>query len=441
MPAVIGSPIAASNLGHFDGLDDFSLMSIFDLLDASELVKLAQFSPRFHKIILDHYIIGKYRLQERNILITVTDTVTIKYKTDYKWIPLIKENYDISLVVLQLFGEAFTNLNIQINYQIGYTIVEGVQAAVNKHCTNAFQKVEVLHYYCHNDSQKVNVSFPNATDIVVSARVYVLRSPFNLDLAFPKMQKLKIDCSSDQHAHYPHLTELIFGLDYQHPKQYESYVSQLVQMNPQLRRIKTPGFNFPTYFEHLSELPNLEILTVGLLSRYYYDSEFTTARFRKVKEFSLDVDEFRNGTPYLGFPEALLDSIQFDLLESFSLTMYDTDNEQKTNFLIGMIVRNAELQKVTINSNLHLDYALKLVEKLSHLRELNIVWHKHSSGLALNRFLSHIVEKNHTLERFNVRFPVRAEVLIEGLLEFIPQGWRYIEAGVSSKWLQLERSA
>lgn len=417
-------------------------MNIFDMLDASDLMKFASFSPRFQRIIVDHYIIGKYRLHETTISLIVADSVSIEYKSDDEWIPLITDNFDDSLTALQLFGKVFKHLNIQITYTSGYKIVERVQAAVNKYCTNAIQKVEVIDYNCHDESKKVNVSFPNAADVAVRTWAFEPRYPFSLNSAFPKMKKLDLDCRADELAHYPYLEEMSIGVAFGYPRLFASDISDLVQLNPQVRRMKTAGFNIPTYFEELSKLPNLEYLTVGLLSKTDYDDVFTTARFRKVKEFALDVDEYKTEIAYFSVPEALLDSIEFVQLESFSFTIIDFYSERKMIFLIGMVLKNVGLQKVMVNTQCIFDYADKLIAGLPHLRELNIIWHRDSRGVRLKQFLERVVTEDRTLERFTVRFQRDAEVMIKSLLPFIPQGWRYVEMEVSSspKLLQLHRS-
>lgn len=338
--AANGGSVAASTASHLANLDDFSLMGVFDWLHVSDLVKLAASNARFQQLIEDHYITAKYRLENREILIILAKTVTIKYKNEKNfWSPIVHKHDEVQLL-LQNYGHICSHLRVEIQ-SAGYKYVEEIQFLVNRHCSKAFQEIMLRRDDC-SAAENVNISFLNAVDV------------FLLHTEFEPVDPIRdIDLTN----HYPHLTEIVFPAKYGYSDGID--LSGFMRLNPQLQRIESPIFDDVAYLKSLSELlSNLESLSLGVLTSRYTISSFPLARFENVKKLSLN--------PYLQGDlrfwsdkfQQLLESLQFDHLESFSVVF---DESGPLDFLIEMIVQNAQLQHLLIHSELTFEQFSRLI--------------------------------------------------------------------------------
>lgn len=348
------------------------------------------------------------------------ETVSMVYNRPNQWTPRIADGYDEALAALQTFGHIFNFVHIKI-FSSGYEFVERIQAAVNEYCSNAYQTLTLSSEYGFDDFwlSEVNISFPIASNIIS----YLPSDPIRLDIAFPQMQKLEIGYVTDLHYHYPQLTEVIICISNDFPNYFNgSELLEFFRLNPQLRRIESPVYNIFSYLPSLSELPNLESLTLWLFPLTDYTIPYPSlARFRNVKVFSLDGDA--HGAPTSeGLPEELLESIQFDRVESFSV---QTWNPNKLEFLTDMIAKNIGLRTVTIDCTFTFEQLSKLIRLLPQLKELTIIWHDESSGSALHRLLERVIASDHRLEKLNVDLSKHVQITYMDLLEFVPGGWTY----------------
>lgn len=432
MSAAIGIPIKNNTLNHLDGLDDFSLMDIFDMLEMADLAKVAPLSPRFHKIIMDHYIIPIYRLHEREISLIQYESREFRmFYNNQNSYSLITKKYDEMLVVLQTFGHIFRYLDIRTS-----SYDAGIQSYVNTHCTNAVQKITLKAYSAVNLG---NIFFPNATTVVTDESVYLPNDPFQLNTAFPQMQKLVVKGLINLQHHYPKLTEVSFDLGPMGQHFTSSELSLFFRLNPQLRHVKTPAFNSATYLISLSELPNLENLFLELVQSTVYTVHAPPiVRFRYVKSFSLDVDAYM-ASSLDGPAGELLASAQFDQLESLSAYTRKFSNR---DFLIDFMSRNTALQNVTMYSIFNEVQMAKLIDALPQLREVNLIWQPESLQSTLDEFLRHVDTSNHSLQILNVHFSSFLDITYEQLLESVPPGWnvKYAAYMRNSQILRLERS-
>lgn len=423
-----------------ENLDNFSLMEIFDKLDLRDLVKLSILSPRFHQLIVDHYMIAKYRLHEQNLYIKVGYTVsTYFYPNDDNSYSLYTEKNDEVLAILQYFGNMFNSTKIEI-YAHGYKYVEEIQSAVNKNCFNTFQEITLHRRHPRVDDINVNLIFLHATDVILEHFLFESIEPMRLDISFPRMRKLIIDRETDLIDHYPHLTEIVFPSFFFSVAMPGFY--DFIRFNPQLRSIEMPILNNVTFLTSLSELlPNLETLSLGLFSAndYTIDS-FPTARFKHVKKYTLNVDLYIR--PFNSWTDSLhqiIDSIEFDCLDSFSVLSL---NPESFDLMIELIAKNTELRNVTINSELSFEQLCRLIAPLSKLMALTIASYEPSLRGIWNRFLEHIITNNYSLENINVQLFNYGEITHEDLLEIVPIGWSVsgIDTTQHPQLLHLERS-
>lgn len=410
------------------------------MLEFVDLVKAANVSPRFYQLIVDHYMTSQFRLHESNITLYVQKTVSLTYSRPNEWVRMIGDGYDEVLAAFETFGAIFNFVHIEIASS-GCEYIDRIQSAVNKYCSNAFQTITLHSELDDFDDfwlEEVNITFPNASSIILYGNDYLLSGPIRLDIAFPQMQKLEIGCVIDLHYHYPQLSDVIISIPNGFPHYFNgSELSEFFRLNPQLRRIESPVYNTSSYLSSLSELPNLESLTLWLFPRMEYTfSVPPVVRFRNVKEFSLDGDA--HGAPLSEeLPEELLDSIEFDRVKSFSV---QTMNADKLEFLFDMIVKNRGLRNVSIDCMFSFEHLSKLIRMLPQLNELTIIWQDESSGIALKQLLEGGILNKHRLEIVNVHVSKNGELTYMDLLEFIPRGWTYRKAAYQDReMLQLTR--
>lgn len=410
-----------------ENLDDFSLLEIFDKLDFFDLVKLSTLGPRFHQIIVDHYIIAEYRLHEKKLYIKIGYTVSTHVYPNDDSNSLYTEKEEEVLAVLQYFGNVFNSIKLEI-FALGYKYVEEIQYALNKYCFKTTQEITLHRRLPRVDDLNVNFSFLHAADVNIEHFPFEPIEPMRLDISFPRMRKLIIDREVDLIHHYPHLTEFIssiFGWSLNLPGFYD-----FMRLNPQIRSIDITIYNDAMFLTSLSELlPNLETLSLGLLSANDYNFDFSSiARFKHVKKFNLNVDLHMR--PYNSWTDRLhqiIDSIEFDSLHSFSVQSL---NPESFDYLIGLIARNSELKNVSINSELSFEQLCRLITPHSKIIELTIDSQETSLRGIWNRFLEHLTI-SHSLEKLTVQFFKYGEISYEDLVEIVPFGWSI--SGIEAK--------
>lgn len=175
-------------MNQFDQLDDFNLFSIFDALSLDELASMAELSPRYKELILEHYIIGKYQLHQNEIKIVFE-------KTDYLTVTGFAQNQSRIFPIIQMFGNTFTQLKIEIHSN-GISRAENLSKYINQYCSNADQEIN-LYLDFNNDW---TFKFNNAKKVGVYASI--ARSDIILENYFPQMEVLKTIYSIDRRVGY-----------------------------------------------------------------------------------------------------------------------------------------------------------------------------------------------------------------------------------------------
>lgn len=416
-----------------ESLDDFSLMGILDMLYLDDLVRLAALNPRFRQLVADHYIILKFRLHEKEVLLSVAGTFSMKYKlADGSYLP-ITDNYDEILLVLRHFGHLFNYLDIVI-FSTGHAYFEKVQFLVNEHCSDALQN---LQYIIGRNGEyvpikPVNISFPYAAEVNLEFGQRFKNIQIRLDVSFPQMKKLTANRIVGLNYTYPHLTEATLHIN----DKYEDllYLGDFMKMNSQLRSVDLPVFDDESYLTTISKcLPHLESLTLRMHTLPQYSSvSFTLARFPNVKHFILDT--FIPGSNWNNQFRWLYPSLEFDQLESLSVFSFRYFSQ-----LFGMLELNASLKNLTLEVDLSFHRFALLIALLQELKEINIIWREHSSRDEWVRCLEHVIRGNHTLEKFNVHFSEKAILGYSDLLEVAPAGWNEATTNRNPALLRLQR--
>lgn len=409
-------------------------MGILDKLHLSDLLKVASLSPRLQQLIMDHYITISYRLQHSQITVYVDDTVQLQYVNDKNATGVMAEKHADVLFVLQHFCHMFNELEVEIHPH-GYQYIEEIQSFVNEYCSHAAQEVTLIRGLNDIYSDELNVSFVNASSVILEHYLFDPNDAIRLDVAFPLMQKLTVNQETILTHHYPYLTDITLQLFCTKP--IDNYLSNFMRLNSQLRRIESTVFDDSTFLLSISELlPHLESLSLRLLASHYYTFDsWPKSQFRCVKDFNLTLDFYGPWTDKL---QELLASIEFEQLETFSLY---SENVEPLDFVIGMIVENTGVTNIAIDAQVSFEQLTRLIEPLPKLKELTLSWSEHTSRDLVGRFLEHTIITNHTLDKFTVRLFANDQVTYEDISEFIPFCWNYNEASIiqNARLLQFHR--
>lgn len=415
-----GNSIGATNTTALEQLDDYSLLAVFDQLELIELIKLASLSPRFNQLILNHYLYPVYKINEREITLELREDVTIvspNNNVSDKYIRL-DGGYDESMLTLQEFCNTFGHLKIMA-YDDGVKHFEGVSRYVNTYCANVQQSFTI---FTPMQLNMLDLSLVNVTDVTILDQHYLTDVDFtNLNLAFPRVQKLAITLPMNVNYHLPHLTE------FRYCSTVYTDLIDFLRLNPQLRKIDIPFSGNSTHLATVNNLlPNLESLT--LTSRFVHTGPIEMTRFKNVRAFNLD------------FHIYALHAVQFDRLDSFAVYTRDPDS---IDSLIEWIVGNTELTKVSLErEELSFEQLSALIAPLTKLRVLEITWQHGSTLSALGRALAGDVVKNSSVERINLHLSGSYTIPRQNVTDILPRDWHIVERrdGRSPDSVHLQRS-
>lgn len=367
-----------------DRLDDSTLINLLDQSSLVKLVGAAKYNQRLHDLIVEHFALAKYRLNESRIDIDLTRRVpNILHGTEY-----IGYGMDQTLAALEFFGSTFTRLEIIIDLPgCDSEIVQKIATHVAKYCSKATQKVILTRRYKHFNA---HFTFPDATSIELIHQYESKRDVDTIELnnVFPRMQNLKVYVADklklDQH--FPNLIH--FELD--KPIR-ENRFEAFLELNPQLQSVTTTMISQLRRVNEL--LPNLQSI------RFAYRKEEDTSangaiHFKNAKKFSLDlmkIDE--DDTTNI---EKSLSLINFDHLQAFKLVAATRSmSEEFKNYLIALTAQyslstHLEFERFDLTS----DELVRLVKPLHHLDSLKLSCTRSETAGEIQKFL---------LENLNVK--------------------------------------
>lgn len=389
---------------YLEQLDDFSLMSVFDLLSLNDLLLLAQMSPRFYDIITKHYLIGKFRLHEQRIVMRVDGRFSSVF---YPSEVMARDDSDRMFWVVEQYGHVFGHIYIDI-YKFGDADSRKFIEHVNHYCKNAKKEIDI-HKLIEGTLIEQPFSFDNNTYRVR------MSSYGNEDIAwndlFPALEHLTLGSIEKSIAqHHPHLKTIILGkndADYTDPN-----VLELIRSNPQLRHFHSKTFDNVTYVQYINEmLPNLEWLSLEM--KIVYENDSTVVDFKNVRKFSFNVFSSFGVPAFWSF----IGNIRFDQLEEMELDIIW--KVPLTEQLIRMIAVNRGLK--TFKTSIPMSHVtfVQLVEALPELRVLTFDWYE-----GIHETLSAIFSGRYGLENVTIRYWDRGTA--NDYKDIIPANWQTI---------------
>lgn len=158
---------------------------------------MAELSPRYKEIILEHYIIGKYQLHRKEIKIMLE-------QHNYLTVEGFANNNNQSRIfpIIQMFGNTFTRLTIDI-YSNGILKAEILSQYINQFCSNADQTINLYLDFDNDWTFKFN----NVKKVGVYGTV-AARTDNVLKQYFPQMEVLQIIHRIDPRVGYTYFPYL-----------------------------------------------------------------------------------------------------------------------------------------------------------------------------------------------------------------------------------------
>lgn len=355
---------------NFDQLDTYSVLTICDWLEVSDLASFVLIAPKYHQIISQHYIISKYRLHEGYLRLDATLNVVNCWHigADKKY-TLISEETNQTLFILKAFCPLFGQLNIEITSETFKPQLSGnkITEYVNKYCSRVPQKA-IYHQMSPYMDIDIAITFPNVTDGTIYVNEYTM-GLYNISVneLFPRLQKLTTRYATsillDQH--YPYLTYFkVYEVNDRNSK--HDQWTYFLRMNPQLETFESPQMCNLTFLLEVSQfLPNMKTLSMKLEYERHFAPTSEIIRLQNVRIFEMNffriTNQMRENLPL----------IKFDRLESvkLSFTQNQTDSQE---FISDWIAQYKTLTSIELNFDMASDYLIGLAKGLDKLKTMKL---------------------------------------------------------------------
>lgn len=147
-------------------MDDWSLMQILDFLDFGDLANIASLDPRFHQLILDHYVLTKFDLKGAEAVISISDLFT--YQARYKFYSSdgkLTQDFQTSsgnngMLAAVTFCSIFAKITVKNTRRVDAQHMHQLADDLNKYCSTTSQTVHLSF-----DWSNSTATFEYATNI------------------------------------------------------------------------------------------------------------------------------------------------------------------------------------------------------------------------------------------------------------------------------------
>lgn len=409
-PTTKGSPVDVSTLVPLDSLDEYSLLDIFDWLPFNDLVNMAEMSPRIHEIIEAYYMIHKYHLDERSIIIDASDHSYSIIDSDTN--DVLIHSYSGVLYFLRHFGSVLKHLEISRYFCDDMKFAQIIHF-VQMYCKDTLEMID-LRNEADISIDLWDASFPRVRNVSISN----FSRPKNLPHIFPNIQNLSVTLYQKidfDHLYLPELKHFSF-------RQIDincdiNFLKNTIRLNQQLQSIHIDRMLDTDFMQFLTE--NLRNLTNLSVKDYPFDysanKNLANISFPNVKKLSVGYcSDSDTSNP---FP------LTFDQLEILKLrTPYLTPK------LNNFIKQNKQLKSIVLQwVRLQVDDLNFLITELPELFEIKMKWTDDITPAQLIEILN----RSHTL-RF---LSIFTDNDVGPLLRIIEadSGWNLVEDN-STEW-------
>lgn len=382
---------------------------------------MAQLNQRYEKLVIDHYLIGKYHFHENRLALNAIDH---KFQIfDGIHIESI-DGSDEVMQFIRLFGKAVHHLDI---YSLHNTDSEMAQLGklIDFYCRDSLVSLS-LTYEASSLLNQWTTEFPNVQNVSIS----IIQNTQKLREIFPKMRNLSVTVLNDhsiQSLHFPNLYHLSYHEFISSPQ--KSFLRSIIQSNGQLKSFETDIPMKIDMLQFISEYSTgLEFLNLRWLILNSNETPINSSivRFPKVKQFSF----FSQSSGLLSHPSPFL----FDRLQSLELRAKILSTP-----LISFITQNKQLTFVSLPWSL-LTYGQlnELVNKLPELQTINMRWPINMTSIDF----FNIIDRSEQLEYLTIILNDENDDNNNLLMEEIPVQWKFqlSDSDLVNKQMKFQRS-
>lgn len=399
-----------STLVPLDTLDEYSLLDIFDWLPFTDLVNMAEMSPRINKIIEAYYIVHKYHLDERSILIDASDHSYSIIDSDTN--DILINSYSGILHFLRNFGSILRHVEIS-RFICDDRKFAQIIHFVQKYCKDTLEIID-LRNEADLSIDLWDASFQRVRNVSISN----FKRPKNLSHIFPNIQSLSVTLYQKidfDELYLPKLKHLSF-------RQIDvncdiNFLKNTIRLNPQLQSIHIDRFLDIDFMQFLTEhLRDLEYLSVKNYQFDYSANEnLANISFPNVKKFSTGY--FCDSGTTNPFP------LNFDQLEI--LKIQTRRLIPKLNYFI---TQNKHLKSLVLEwTVLRVEDLDLLITELPELIAIRILWTIDITPTQLIETLN----KSHTLRFLSISGDIDVAPLMSTIQA--DSGWNFVEDN-STEW-------
>lgn len=390
-------------------------MIVFDYLPAHELIKISSLNPRFADIILNHYIIRQFRLNDDQVTSSIyVSNYRLSYPDGEYTRVHITNSLNETLQGLELFGRFFKHICYEM-MDFEMPSWQKLFESVERNCVNARKSI---HIRSVPKTPKIDSSWDNnwtysfdhtTTQVTLVGHFY---DQIILSKMFPFLQQLTVEkLRKSIIQHYPHLTNLsIIALD---EDETNANIRELLRLNPQLRHFHTATYNDAIFMTYLNEvLPNLESLSFKMNIEPQIDHEII--HFNSVKDFSLEINSIRPMNSY----RQVIGNITFSQLETLTLKTFGSITLVPE--LIRVFSQYTNLKKLDMNMLMTPDELLSFIQVMPILEEV-------SFSLSQNNMinvLAALLSDNQRLEKVHV-YSRYSNWTVSKFAEITPAAWQF----------------
>lgn len=371
-------PLDADQTDLFDGLDDYSLLGILDMVGGfGDLVTLASLSPHARELIWSHNLISEYINKNGHLYIEIGGRNVGSLWFNAVGFPtecLTTESYQV-LATLKAFCPIFSRLFIHIDYVHPLSdLPSKVMDYVNQYCSTVPQKLTLtrpnMNYYrafTAGNVSDVHIHWPQNIGVLPIAK------------HFPRVEKLHIKPVRNVTItdHLPHLKHL--DIWEENSCGYFNF-RVFAEKNPQITSAKLVLCKGLDILQEVNELlPNLKSLNYIPQADFEHtmpvrerNTTVQLVRFQNVKDYTINLQTYfenheQHDSVYASnFAE--LSRIQFDQLERFE---YIASRNSYKSTQVQFAAQYKNVTSLTYASHgLRFEQVLYLVNSLPLLKEI-----------------------------------------------------------------------
>lgn len=376
--AINTTPLDSSFSLKLQNLDEFNILSILDYVDFSGLINLSSASDRLRNLIATHYMIPKYRIDERQTFIfkgssdeATTEEISLgKETTIYQFL----HNFGEYVTEISFAGEDFDGEQIQ-----------KISQHIERYCATNLKSIMLLFTNAHllRDTDQI---FANVVDVYIHQG----QAWKNVQIAriYPSVERLTINGA-------------------QLKQMREDRVD--IKSVPNLHSIEVFDVNSTDLLDYINQSqPNLEALSISIDSDFFHSSNKESVLFKHVRNFTITTFDLSDTVAQ--------SPVQFEQIESLTI-----GSPVPNGMVMDLLKRSTTLKTLRLTrlhgSDLMFRLIFGILKGFPHFNEITFYWNGVVRAPKLLGYLNEISQ----LTRITIS---SAEANQELLISAIPEQWQ-----------------